>query len=64
MDLISFVVLICILGLLWWVISTYLPMPPAGRTVLTIAFVVIVVLGLLAFLGIGTEALHYRPNLR
>ena len=63
MDLIAFVVFIVVLGLIWWVVSTYLPMPPAGRTALTIAFVVIVVLGLLSFLGVGTGVLHYRPNL-
>ena len=61
MDLISFVTLIIVLGLVWWGLS-FLPMPPAGKTALTIAFVIIVILGLLSFLGIGDEWLHYRPN--
>ncbi len=63
MDLISFVVLICVLGLIWWVVTTYLPLPPAGKTVLTIAFVVIVVVALLSFLGVGAGILHYKPEL-
>ncbi|MHB8085771.1 MAG: Thivi_2564 family membrane protein [Dehalococcoidia bacterium] len=63
MDLLQFIVLICILGLVWWLLSTYVPMPPAGKTALTIAFVVIVILGLLSFLGLGLGMLHYRPHL-
>lgn len=63
MDLLQFVIFVCILGLDWWVVTTYIPMPPAGRTVLTIAFVVIIVLGLLQFLGMG-DFLHYRPALK
>lgn len=63
MDLISLIVLVLILGLVWYVISTYVPMPPAGKTVLAIAFAVIVILALLSFLGVGTGILHYKPNL-
>ena len=63
MDLIGMVILIVILGLLWWVVTTYIPLPPAGKTVLTIVFVVVLLVGLLNFLGIGTSLLHYRPTL-
>lgn len=63
MDLISFIIAIAVLGLVWWLVNTYLPMPPAGRTVITIAFVVVVVFLLLNFLGIGTGVLHTRPHL-
>jgi hypothetical protein len=37
--------------------------PPAGKTVLTVAFVVVLVLALFSFLGLGTGMLHWRPNL-
>lgn len=63
MDLIQLIVAIAVLGLVWWVISTYIPLPPAGKTALTIAFVVVVVLALLSFLGIGMSVLHWRPSL-
>jgi hypothetical protein len=63
MDLLGIIILIVVLGLVWWVISTYIPMPPAGRTVLTIVFVVVLLVALLNFLGVGTGVLHYRPNL-
>lgn len=63
MDLLQLIVLVCVLGLVWWALTTYVPMPPAGRTVLVVAFVVVLVLALLSFLGIGTGMLHWRPNL-
>jgi hypothetical protein len=63
MDLLQLIVLILVLGLVWWVITTYFPLPPAGAKVLTIAFVVVVVLALLSFLGINVFGyLHYRPH--
>ena len=63
MDLIQLVSTICVLGILWWLVTTYLPLPPAGKTALSIAFAVIVVLLLMSFLGIGASVLHYRPRL-
>lgn len=63
MDLISFIIAIAILGLVWWVVNTYLPMPPAGKTAITIAFVVVVIVLLLSFLGVGMGVMHFRPRL-
>lgn len=61
MDLLGLIVLIVLLGIIWWAITTYVPMPPAGKQVLTIAFVLVVVLALLSFLGF-TQYLHWRPR--
>jgi membrane protease YdiL (CAAX protease family) len=63
MDLLQLIIVICILGAIWWVVTKFVPLPPAGKTALTIAFVVVVVLCLLSFLGIGVGALHYKPHL-
>jgi hypothetical protein len=63
MDLLQLIVVVCVLGVVWWATTNYVPMPPAGKTALTIAFVVVIVLCLLSFLGIGTGALHYKPHL-
>lgn len=60
MDLLQLIIVVCVLGIVWWAVTTYLPMPPAGKQILTIAFVVILILCLLSFLGIGTGILHYR----
>jgi hypothetical protein len=63
MDLISLIVLVVVLGLVWWALTSFVPMPPAGKTILTVAFVVVLILALLSFLGIGTGMLHYKPHL-
>jgi hypothetical protein len=63
MDLLGIIILVVVLGLVWWVLTTYVPMPPAGRTVLAIVFVVVLLVALLNFLGVGTEFLHYKPRL-
>ena len=63
MDLLQLIVVVCVMGVVWWAVTSYIPMPPAGKTALTIAFVVVIVLCLLSFLGIGTGALHYKPHL-
>lgn len=63
MDLLQLIVTVVLLGLAWWALSTYVPMPPGGTKALTIAFVVVVILCLLSFLGIGTSFLHYKPHL-
>lgn len=56
MDLISLLVALLILGLVFWLVVTYiLPLLPAGpfRTVAIIIFVLIAILILLSFIGIG-----------
>lgn len=61
MDLLGLIVLIVVLGLVWWAVTTYIPMPPAGTKVLAIAFVIVIIIALLSFLGIGTGVLHWKP---
>ena len=62
MDLLGLIVLIVVLGLVWWAVTTYLPLPPMGRNILAIAFVVVIVLALMSFLGVGTSVLHWKPR--
>jgi heme A synthase len=50
--LIEFVIFIAVLGLIWWLVTTYIPMPPAGKTILTVVFVVVLVVALLQLFGI------------
>lgn len=63
MDLIGIIILVVVLGLIWWAVTNYIPMPPAGRTVLAIVFVVVLLVALLNFLGVGAGIMHYKPNL-
>ena len=53
MDLISFVIVIVVLGLVWYLLTTFVPLPPAGKTVVTVVFVVVLILLLLQIFGIG-----------
>ena len=62
MDLGHLIILVVILGIVWWAITSYVPMPPAGKSVLTIAFVVILILALLSFLGLNLNVLSYKPH--
>lgn len=62
MDLLQLMILVATLGVVWWAITSYVPMPPAGKQVLTIAFVVVMVLCLFSFLHIGTSILQYKPH--
>lgn len=63
MDLLHLIVTVSLLGAVWYVLTRFVPMPPAGKTVLSIAFAVVVILCLMSFLGIGTEILHYKPHI-
>jgi hypothetical protein len=63
MDLGTLFLTVIVVGILWWAVTTYVPMPPAGKTVLTIAVVVVMIVCLFSFLGLGGGVLHWRPNL-
>jgi hypothetical protein len=47
-DIISLIVILVVIGVILWVINTYVPMDPKIRTVLNIAVVVLVILWLLS----------------
>lgn len=51
MDLIILVLLLAIIGCAVWAITTYIPMPPVFKTVITVVVVVAVILFLLRRLG-------------
>ena len=52
MDLISLIVVLVVVGLVWWLITTYLPLPQPIKTVITVVFVLAVCLYLLSAVGI------------
>jgi FtsH-binding integral membrane protein len=53
MSLLNLVLIIVVLGLVWWLITSYVPMPQPGKTVVTVIFVVILIIILLQVVGIG-----------
>lgn len=52
MSLLTFVLIIVVLGVLAWLIHRYVPMPEVAKTVLNIVFVAVVILLLLDLFGI------------
>jgi hypothetical protein len=53
MDLISLLVVLVVVGLVWYLITTYIPMAAPIRTVITVIAVLVLCLWLLSAFGIG-----------
>lgn len=53
MDLISLIVVLIVLGVIWWLVTTYIPMPAPMKTVITVIVVIALCLFLLNLFGIG-----------
>lgn len=52
MSLISIVLVLILIGVLLWLINTYIPMAPAIKTILNVVVVICVILWLLSVFGI------------
>lgn len=56
MDIISLLVVLVVVGLVWWLVTTYVPMPQPVRTIVTVIGVLILCIWLLQWAGIA----HFR----
>lgn len=56
MDLISLLIVLVVLGVIWWLITTYVPMPAPMKTVIS----VVAVLALCIFLLQAFGLTHFR----
>lgn len=54
MDLIQLVVLLAVVGLVLWLVITYIPMPEPFRKVIIAVVVIVLALYLLSLFGIGS----------
>lgn len=61
MDLISLLVIVVVLGLVYWLVTTYVPLPPAVRTAITVIAVLVVCVALLNWAGLTHLSLA-RPR--
>ncbi len=52
-DLAQTIIVLAIFGLIWWLVTTYIPMPAPVKTVITVLCVVVLCLWLLQIAGIG-----------
>ncbi len=59
-DLVSLFVVIVVLGLVWYLVTTYIPMPPGVRTVITVVAVLILCLWLLHVFGVSSIVVPVR----
>jgi hypothetical protein len=53
MDIISLVIMLVVLGFIWYMVTTYIPMPAPMKTVITVIVVIALCLLLLSLTGIG-----------
>jgi hypothetical protein len=50
-PLISLIIVLAVVGLVWYLVTTYIPMPAPIRTVITVIAVVCLCVWLLRFIG-------------
>jgi hypothetical protein len=52
MDLISLLVVVVVLGLVWWLVTSYVPLPQPVKTVIMVVAVLIICVLLLQWAGL------------
>ncbi len=55
MPLINLIIILVVVGVILWLVNTYIPMDQKIKTILNIAVVIVVVLWLLSIFGILTS---------
>ncbi len=60
MDIIPLLVVLVVVGLVWWLVTTYLPLPPPVKTVLTVVGVLVLCVWLLEWAGLAHLPLRGR----
>lgn len=63
MDLVSFILLCVVVGLLVWAVNSYLPIPPPIKTIILVAAVIVLIVILLRALGVLDTSVQI-PRLR
>lgn len=66
MELVSLVVTLIVVGIVLWLVNTYLPMDAKIKTILNWVVVIVVILWLLSAFGVlGSDAAHMQvPRVR
>lgn len=53
MDLIQLIIVLAVVGMVWWLVTTYIPMPAPIKTVITVVAVLVLCIWLLQWAGIA-----------
>ena len=64
MGIIEFIVIAIVLGLVVYLVNTFLPIPPQIKTVILVAVIIVLVLLLLRAMGIFGGADYQIPRVR
>jgi hypothetical protein len=64
MSLISLLILLIVVGVILWLINTYIPMAPPVKTVINVVAVLVLCLWLLSLFGIGDITIGHRVIVR
>jgi hypothetical protein len=65
MSIISVVLILCVVGLLLWLVTTYLPLAPPFKSIITAVVVIATVLWLLSVTGVlGSISGVRMPHVR
>ena len=62
MSLVEFFVILVVLGLVWFLVDRYLPLPDVIKTVINVVGVLIVILMLLALFGVMEMPFRIAPG--
>ena len=60
MDLLHIVVVLVVIGVLLWLVQTYIPMAAPFKTLITVVVVLFVCVWLLSLFGIGSVFIGHR----
>jgi hypothetical protein len=52
MDIVGLLVFLLVIGLVWWVVNRFIPLPPMAKNVFTVVIVIIVAIYLLQWAGL------------
>lgn len=58
MPLLTLIIYLAMIGLVVWVVTTYIPMPPAIKNLIIVVVVVVVVLYVLGLMFPGINTIH------
>jgi hypothetical protein len=64
MGILEFILICVVLGLVVWLVNTYLPIPQQIKTVILIAVIIVIVVILLRAMGIFGGADYQIPRVR
>lgn len=64
MGILEFIIICVVLGLVVYLVNTYLPIPPAIKTVILVAVIIVIVVILLRAMGVLGGVDYQIPRVR